>query len=557
MVWSFRSAVISAFVFCGVSNCHMANGHEGHSAPTYRVTAAGKRIAAGPHLRLRITDAKSKVEIAARFSLSVDDDVYVPATLGKHGLRFVSIHHRRKEHFIATYARGTGEILIPLPQDAVKGRVTVVKGFEYVPQTIAFHVNEGSAAANVGLNRWVNLGEEGWRAADEHLHYARTHRKHDSDWLTMLDADGLAHAHFLVLKGGNIDGIWAEQYAFGKQGEAVDGERLIRSGEEFRCNKQGHINLLGIDEVIPPISIGGLGSSSSPFHYPPLLDVLRRTHELGGIGGPAHGGALSSASTAILDTILGQVDFFEIANTHLFNTDVWYLLLNCGFIVPPVAGTDLPNYGFRDPWQPFLGEVRTYVRVGEESSFSAWKQAIGRSETFVTSGPVIRMAVNGVGPGGTIRLPKHGGKLTILAELASPRRLSKLQVISMGKPLGINFTRTQKNGINRLTLSKTITVKNSCWLAAKGIGQPKTAIERRLGRKQPVVAHTAAVKVIVGDQPISSLESAEKLRVQLLVQQEFFKTQGAFQQADHRQRFVQLFDKAIEKLDAGLKSNGQ
>ena len=26
------------------------------------------------------------------------------------------------------------------------------------------------------------------------------------------------------------------------------------------------------------------------------------------------------------------------------------------------AGTDLPNFGFRDSWQPFLGEVRTYAQ---------------------------------------------------------------------------------------------------------------------------------------------------------------------------------------------------
>ncbi len=84
------------------------------------------------------------------------------------------------------------------------------------------------------MGRWINLQAEGWHAADEHLHYERTDPRHDNDWLTMLDADGLSHAHFLVLRGGNLPGIWAQQFAYGKAGEATDGKRLIRPGEEYR-----------------------------------------------------------------------------------------------------------------------------------------------------------------------------------------------------------------------------------------------------------------------------------------------------------------------------------
>jgi hypothetical protein len=365
----------------------------------------------------------------------------------------------------------------------------------------------------------------------------------------MLDADGLSHAHFLVLRGGNLAGVWAQQFAYGKPGEATDGIRSIRPGEKYRDSSQGHINLLGVEKIISPISTGGIGEPRIPFNYPPLLDVFRRAHELGGIGGPAHGGSLARSSTAALDTVLGQVDFFEIANTHLYKTDVWYQLLNCGFIVPPVAGTDLPNFGFRDPWQPLLGEVRTYVRSGEQSGFDAWKQAVRRGEVFVTSGPMIQLDVDGAGPGGVVRLPPEGGEITINAELASPRPLNTLEVVSMGQPISIEVKRTHSNGVHRLNVKQTWAITHSCWLAARGTGGPKTAVEQGLGIKQNVMAHTGVVRVLVGNEPIRSKAAVEQLRKQLSLQQEYYRTQATYEEPEHRIQFVKLFEQALKKLE--------
>ena len=65
--------------------------------------------------------------------------------------------------------------------------------------------------------------------------------------------------------------------------EASDGRRMIRPGEEYRDGYQGHINLLGVTEVIPPISTGGIGKPAVMQHYPPLYDVFLRARKLGGI----------------------------------------------------------------------------------------------------------------------------------------------------------------------------------------------------------------------------------------------------------------------------------
>lgn len=524
--------------------------HEGHHAATYDVTPAIEDLGRESHLRLKVVDAESGRPLAARVTFTIDGQPYVPPALGKHGLRFTSIHQRRNQRFTATYSRGSGDVLIPLPVGAKSGAAVAAKGFEFLSATTRFDVHDGAATATIKLKRWTDLKSEGWLAADEHLHYERTDPKHDRDWLTMLDADGLAHAHFLVLKGGNLPGVWAEQHAYGKAGEANDGRRWVRPGEEYRDSTQGHVNLLGINRVVLPISTGGIGQPVVSYNYPPLLDVFRRTHELGGIGGPAHGGSLARSSTSALDTILGEVDFFEIANTHLYKTDAWYRLLNCGLITPPVAGTDLPNFGFRDPWQPLLGEVRTYVHCGERRDFEAWKTAIKRGRTFVTSGPLIALEINGQGPGGVVRLPAGGGRVKLQASLASPRSLTSLEVVRMGEPLAVKPTSRQEgDGVNRLVIEHELKVESSCWIAARGTGGPKTAVERGLKIKQSEIAHTGVIQVLVGDQPIRSDPDIAALRQQLAAQQQHYRTRASFEKAEHRLRFIELFEQAMQRLD--------
>ena len=543
------AAVLLTFSVLLTTGSRSARSHEGHHAATYQVTPAAEGVGESLHLRLTIVDAQSGRPLAARFTLEIDGQTYVPPRLGEHGLRFTSIHLRRKQRFTATYSRGTGDVLVPLPPNTKSGTVTAAKGFEFLHATAKFVVEGPAATVVVRLKRWTDFQSQGWHAADEHLHYERTDPKHDRDWLTMLDADGLSHAHFLVLKGGNLPGIWAQQYAYGKAGEASDGQRLIRPGEEYRDSTQGHVNLLGVNRVIAPISTGGIGEPAVPYNYPPLLDVFRQTHERGGIGGPAHGGSLARSSTSALDTILGQVDFFEIANTHLYKTDAWYRLLNCGFIVPPVAGTDLPNFGFRDPWQPLLGEVRTYVRCGAKHDFETWKQAVKNGRTFVTSGPLIALEIDGQGPGGVVRLPASGGRVKIKASLASPRSLKSLEIVRMGEPLSVRPTHSQDDGVHRLVIEQELKVDSSCWIAARGTGGPKTAVERGLGIQQSEIAHTGVVQILVGDKPIRSEPDVAAMRSQLAAQQEHYRTRANYEKAEHRLRFVNLFEQAIRRLD--------
>ena len=405
--------------------------------PTGSVTsaAASDDRSAVPTLKLEVVDAITGKPTPARFSLTIDGAVYYPEKLNSHGLRFVSIHESKQQTYVVTYARGTGVVEVELPLGSRSVQVAVAKGFEYLAESTTRKIAGNEVAVEISLRRWTNLPKTGWIAADEHVHYDRLDPAGDKDWLDMLAGDDLAAAHFMVLKGGKVPGIWAKQYAYGKQGEAFDGERLIRSGEEYRDSAQGHINLLGVEKIIQPIPTGGLGSPPVRDNYPPLLDVFQQTRRLGGLGGVAHGASLGRHPTAIVDTVLGGVDFFEIGNAHLYATELWYQLMNCGYVLPPAAGTDLPNFPFRDEWQPFLGSMRMYVNTAGKRDFESWKRAVVAGKVFVTSGPIVSFAVNDIGPGGVVHLPDAGGVVTIEAELASPIGLNSFELIRMGQPL--------------------------------------------------------------------------------------------------------------------------
>ena len=490
-----------------------------------------------PRLLLRVVDAETGEPIAARFSLSVDGKPFEPRWIGTHGVRFASVHVSKKQTFIATYARGTGPVEIPLPPGSAKVEVHAAKGFDYAPTTVELEREADPAELTLAMRRSNRLREDGWRAADAHLHYDRPAPEADRDWFDMLSGDGLAHAQFMVLKGGMVPGVWAEQFAYGAAGTAVQDGRTIIPGMEYRDQMQGHILLYGLSEVIQPIMARGP-------HYPTFFGVLNTARSTGGLVGAAHGALYGTSTTGVADAVLGALDFWEIGNAHLWTLDAWYRLMNAGYILPPVAGTDLPNNPGREPWQPFLGSMRMYARTYGHPGVEPWNAAVRRGEVFATSGPIISLTVNGQGPGGEVRLPSGGGEVDIVATLESPRPLSSLEVVRNGQVEALADAQAAGVPLDGLRIEKRVRVERSSWIAARGQG----ASIRVIGQNE--VAHTAAVRVLIGDSPIGSADARQALAEQLEGQRADYQTIAKYDREEHRQEMVGLIDRAIAKLSA-------
>src|SRR6185369_693238 len=118
------------------------------------------------------------------------------------------------------------------------------------------------------------------------------------------------------------------------------------------------------------------------------------------------------------DVVLGLVHAIELVTFNPFHRSYgalnaygiadWYRYLNLGYHVPLVGGSDKMSAGM------LLGGIRTYARLGERAlTYDNWMDAIRDGNTFATVGPLATMRVEGVEPGGQLRLPPNGGKVQV------------------------------------------------------------------------------------------------------------------------------------------------
>ena len=282
-------------------------------------------------------------------------------------------------------------------------------------------------------------------------------------------------------------GVWARQFAYGREGERLYADMTIVAGQEYRDRLQGHILLFGVGEVIPPIMAG---VPDAPHNFPLFIDVLNRARNSGALAGVAHGGTLSQSPTVLADTILGAVDFMEIANFGFWPLENWYRLMNCGYNLPPTAGTDLPNNPHREPWQPLLGGMRMYAHTSGVPGSEAWNRAVRNGRTLVTSGPIIELDANGSGPGETVCIPPESDPVvSINLRMRSPRKLDKLELLLNGEVVDSSSESRIDDSIHEITVDSMVRVGKSAWIAGRGRGAPSGL------PGGSSVAHTAAIRV--------------------------------------------------------------
>ena len=262
------------------------------------------------------------------------------------------------------------------------------------------------------LERAVDLRRQGWVTADTHVHFISPH----TAWLEA-QAEGLNVINLLAAQWGdlytNVGDITG-----GLCGVSRD-DCVVWVGTENRQHFLGHMSMLGV--------AGGAGVPH--VHFGRNRGLLRRPdHEDdGGVGGrgPAKDGLVVVPhfpyphSEIIAEIVRGRVDGVEFwdfwtPTMDSFSFHELYRLLNCGYRVAVVGGTDKMSAGMP------VGNVRTYAHTGDdELSFDSWARAVRAGRTYTTSGPLVRFSVEGRQPGDELKLPAGGGVVHVEAEVAS------------------------------------------------------------------------------------------------------------------------------------------
>jgi hypothetical protein len=365
----------------------------------------------------------------------------------------------------------------------------VERGKEYLPLTNRFTVAAKPVELKLPIKRWVNMAKRGWFSGDAHNHRAPAELETAMlaedvnvalpmiDWTTV---DTVPPA----LSDKNMKG------SFGGQPVFVDPTHVWypRNTEYEIFRSGGKAHTLGAFLIV---------GHKERFDIPvfPLKRVSERAHAEGGlIDLEKHNWNWSVPIVPVL-----KPDLFELANNHHWRVEfgvrnwavpapkwmrlaerglgngsgidtelawthygfeTYYALLNAGFRLKPTAGT--ANGVHPVP----LGFSRVYVHCEGGFSYEKWMKGLAEGRSFVTTGPMALVKLEGKLPGATLKFP---GPTKVKIETVSPRHEGKNDyewivngAITSGGKYGVSNT-----GAPELKSGGEIELKESGWVVAR------------------------------------------------------------------------------------------
>ncbi len=310
--------------------------------------------------------------------------------------------------------RSTGEHIY-LPPGTYN--VAFTRGPEYVPQvkqiTVPSHAK--SYEATFHLKRWIYMAKLGWYSGDHHVHAAGcSHYESPEEgvrpehmWRQALGED------LNVACALSWGPCWYHQKSFftGKTHPLSTDQNVLRYDVEvsgFPSSHAGHVCLLRLKEddypgttkiedwpswTLPVLKWAqAQGSSVGYAHSGWGLEPLESTRSLPNYVMPKYDGI--GANEYVVTAAHGAVDFFSAGDTpYLWELNMWYHTLNCGFRVRISGETDFPCI-FDDR----VGLARTYAKLEGKLDFDTYVDQIREGRSYVSDGAshLIDFAVNGL-----------------------------------------------------------------------------------------------------------------------------------------------------------------
>lgn len=373
--------------------------------------------------------------------------------------RTLEVTAAEQSHFVLL----DGDASFDLPTG--KYRLEAYRGLFFKPTAEEFELKAGETRRiELKLDPVAQGKQTQWLSGDDHIHLVRA-KEDDDVFLRWLQAEDLSVGNFLQLQRQSDA---AMQYGFGEAAEARLPGFSIRSGEEARSHFYGHINLLGLRELIRPISVGDV-YANTPEAYPFPLVMFERARRVGGTVGYAHFDGSQKHSTLLMDLALGTIDFVEVFQFGVLKMDAWYQVLNAGLRVTGIAGSDFPvPLNNRRPWPrlvPLLGPERTLVKApAGRSAYERWAEGVRRGEVVVSNGPLLELSVNGKEPGGVISWDGSSAAARGSATVIFHRPIEKIEIVVNGS---VAAARTGNGQDVELSLPFEVPLAESSWIAAR------------------------------------------------------------------------------------------
>ena len=467
------------------------------------------------NVRGEVTDSTTGMAVACRIYIEGDDGAWhFPKSEEKSGSA-IEYRKQRKDNPRSVEMHTTLSAH-PFVVSLAPGRYTftVERGKEYLPETRIVTVGKDPVDLKFKLRRWVDMAALGWYSGETHVHRAT------EELPALMLAEDLnvafplsywvteAFASPKTARKGPFQGVDPKPIA-------VDRTHVIyplnTEYEVFTVDKKPHT--LGAFFAINHQTVLDTGA-------PPVKPIAERVHKEGGlIELDKHNWPWSMAIIPV-----AKADLFELTNNHVWRTEFafggwaepapeymkaerdkngltergwidygfqnYYALVNSGFGLRPTAGTASGVHPVP------LGFGRVYVNCPDRFSYDAWVRGLDRGESFVTTGPMLLIRVNGKNPGATFKPGDAKQEYRITGESLSEAPLEKVELVVNGEVIRTikPANKKREQGGYATPIDEKLTVEGSSWLIVR--------CYESLPKNRVRFAHTAPFHVEVANKPL-------------------------------------------------------
>ncbi|OHB82450.1 MAG: hypothetical protein A2V98_19945 [Planctomycetes bacterium RBG_16_64_12] len=466
-------------------------------------------------LRGEVVDRQSGNAIAARvYVRSADGRWWFARSASPEG----SAVEYRKERPPDSLEMHTTVSAHPFLVDVPPGRLTVRvdRGKEYLPVEQTIDVGSEPVDLKIELVRWIDMAARGWYSGDTHVHRSVEELR---NLLLAEDLNvGLPLSYWVTTAhtppGSDPRSTTVD---FRPEPISVDPAHVI-----YPVNTEYEIFRVG-DKQHTLGAVFALGHKR-PFEagVPPVRPIAEEARRQGALLDlDKHSWPWSLMLVPVMN-----VDLFELANNHVWRTEfafrkwtaemapdyqdleidasgftewgwidfgfkTYYALLNCGFRMRPTAGTASGVHPVP------LGFGRVYVHLPDGFSYEKWIEGLGEGRSFVTTGPMLMVQVDGRPPGATIRqetAEKQSYRVTGVAVSSQP--LKPIEILVSGEVIrrvAAANRKTERGGYES-PVEASVELEGSSWIAVR-------AFEDR-DDKRVRFAHSSPVHVDVPGKPL-------------------------------------------------------
>ena len=356
------------------------------------------------------------------------------------------------------YSRGDSSVAVP-PGNV---RIEVTKGFEYQPVTISFVIEAGAhETREIAIINADPLAKHGYFPGDTHLHFPRATDRDDHTIIDLLSCEGVNYGAILAYNepagpyAGMMERMASPQFRqLGEKSVLSRDGVYILSGQEYRTAHFGHLNLYLRDSLVAE------GKEYDADQGPVYGELMRPTRTAGGIAMMAHGGY---GQEIYADIALGEIDAVELLQFGVYRgigLADWYRILSSGYRFPAVGASDFPACRW-------LSDCRTYAYADHEPSIQEWLRAMAAGQSFVTTGPLLLLEVDGHRPGDRIDAPAP--VLPVRIRLRSDvAPVSSVQLIINGHVTNTFPVSTMPG--EWIDIETSIAPAGSAWVAVRAVG---------------------------------------------------------------------------------------